>query len=103
MKPSLIGSRVRNMREQVGMSGRELSRIAGLSSPNTVAQMERDPRCPMLVSTAVAIANVFGCSLDWMILGVGKAPPPRSIRARVEQRRALDRARRPNEQPRKAA
>ena len=83
----MTGQRIRRLRESVGMSARELSRLAGLPSHTHVAWIESAPKGAMKVRTAVAIAGVLGCSLDWLLIGRGKAPSSRAVRAAVARAR----------------
>lgn len=72
----------------VGLSARELSRLSGLPSKGHVAMIEAGTYATMSVATAIAIARVLGCSLDWLILGSGKQPSVGQVRV------ARDKARR---------
>lgn len=84
----MTGSRIRALRESVGMSARELSRIARLPSETHVSLIEKKPHAPITTATAIAIADVFGCSLDWLLRGMGSAPSPRAVRRAAERARA---------------
>jgi transcriptional regulator with XRE-family HTH domain len=84
-----VGRRIRELRTLAGLSARELSRLAGLPSQSHVSSLELSEGCTVQVSTIVAIAEVLGCSLDWLIVGRGKPPPLRTVRS------AIARARRP--------
>lgn len=84
--PSAVGARIREARELAGISARELDRLAGLSENHTslLESVVRDVRA----ETAVAVARTLGVSLDWLLVGEGKAPSERSVRAAVEAARA---------------
>ena len=64
-------------RDQV--SQREASHIAGLNV-TTVGMIERKGSGTS-ASTAHAIAEAFGVSLDWLISGVGERPKADAVRA----------------------
>lgn len=85
--PSVVGTRIRQAREMAGISARELDRLAGLSENHTslLESVVRDVR----TETAAAIARTLGVSLDWLVLGEGKAPTERTVRAAVETARQL--------------
>lgn len=66
-----MGDRLRSARSALGLSARELSRLAGLS-PTHVSGLESGPRVHMEARVMAALAEVLGCSLDWLVRGVGE-------------------------------
>lgn len=83
----MVGSRIRQLREVAGLSARSLSRLAGLRSPGHVASLESGTFSTARPPTLVAIADVLGASLDWLIHGRGKPPTAKEVRAAVERAR----------------
>lgn len=73
-----LPSRLKSLREQAGLARRELSLLAGLSQ-SMVGQIERaeilDPGGLVLAR----VADVLGCSLDYLVRGVGGPPTARSM------------------------
>lgn len=82
----VVGKRIRELREAAGLSARELGRLARLPSPAHVSLIEASDR-PINTTTATALAAVLGCSLDYLVNGVGRAPGVRAVRASVEEAR----------------
>ncbi len=81
-----IGPQLKRARELVGLSRRELARLAQLADPH-VGMIERgDVRSPAAV-TLDAIAHVLGVSVEWL-LGGGAEPRVESMLAAVEHARA---------------
>lgn len=84
--PSPVGVRIREARELAGISARELDRLAGLSENHTslLESVVRDVRA----ETAVAVARTLGVSLDWLLVGAGRPPTARAVRAAIDAARA---------------
>ena len=84
--PSPVGVRIREARELAGISARELDRLAGLSENHTslLESVVRDVRA----ETAVAVARALGVSLDWLLVGAGRPPTARAVRAAIDAARA---------------
>jgi transcriptional regulator with XRE-family HTH domain len=79
-------ARLRLARESVGateriLSARELDRLADLTAGH-VSAIEAG-RSNVEIRTACELARVLGVSLDWLILGNGKAPNGKSIASAV--------------------
>jgi transcriptional regulator with XRE-family HTH domain len=68
-----VADRVKWLREQAGISQRELCRLAG-TNENQISLIERGLRNNIEIETAEAIADVFGVTLDWLMRGRGKIP-----------------------------
>lgn len=79
--------RLRVLRDRAGLSARELSSLAGLKSPNHVSHLEAGIWTPT-TRTATALAQVVGCSLDWLVNGRGEPPTDASLLVAVEAARA---------------
>lgn len=90
VRVTMVGARIRQLRQIAGVSARELSRLALLPGACHVSLIEsagaKSDR--LRASTAIAVARVLGCSLDWLLMGVGKPPRDRVVRAAVERARA---------------
>lgn len=82
-----IGSRVRELRTLVGITTRELDRLAGLVQGHTSA-IEVGTRPRIEVGTAMGLATALGASLDWLLKGEGKAPSTAAVKRAVEAARA---------------
>lgn len=83
----MVSERIRQLRDLAGISARELSRLAQLPSATHVALIEANDGGAVTTHTALALARVLGCSLDWLIDGSGKAPSERAVRTAVEEAR----------------
>jgi transcriptional regulator with XRE-family HTH domain len=78
-----IADRVRIARELSGLSARRVSHLAGLA-PSHVALIERGGT-DVSANTAASLAGVLGCSLDWLVRGVGRPPSRRTVRRAVDK------------------
>lgn len=78
----MLHERLRRARETAELSQRELSRLAGLSE-GTVWFIECRPDKETAQSFVVALADVLGVSLDWLVRGLGDEPTAEQIRAAV--------------------
>lgn len=63
-----IGENIKRMREDKGLSQKELAEGAGVSRPG-IAQYERNTKIPNLL-TSKALAKVLGCTVDELTEGV---------------------------------
>ena len=77
-----FGRRMRQRREQLGMSQQELSHLTGIPQ-SRLSEFEGGGRTEMTVSTALKIARTLGVGLDylagtWDEGGEPPAGPPRS-------------------------
>ena len=92
--PTLAG-RLKTLREQAGLSPRELGSLAGLQSPAHVSMIERGERGNALSATvATALARVLGCTAEHLVDGLGIAPTPAQSLAAVEAARTTQETRR---------
>jgi transcriptional regulator with XRE-family HTH domain len=66
-----------------GISQRELARLAGTSSayPGMIERATLDT--PVSGALATRLAQVFGCSLDYLLNGLGEPPSERVVKAAV--------------------
>jgi transcriptional regulator with XRE-family HTH domain len=76
-EPSIVGSRLRQAREQRGISLRELARRVGVS-PSLVSQIELDRVNPS-VSTLYALVTELGMTMG-EVFGDAEPPTPRIVR-----------------------
>jgi transcriptional regulator with XRE-family HTH domain len=77
-----FGQRLRWARSHTGLSAAVLSQRAGLAASH-VGLLERgDVEWPT-TRVAVALALMFGVSLDWLLIGVGEDPSPEAIREAI--------------------
>jgi transcriptional regulator with XRE-family HTH domain len=96
-----LAERLRDLRTSGGLSCREVARLADIS-PGLVSIIERSrpdlEARELTTKTLSRLARVFGCTLDWLYLGVGKRPSNGKIGAavaRAEERRTDEDERRP--------
>lgn len=90
-------SRLTRARKLGGLSGRQLSQLAGVAD-GFASMIERGVSRAPAFGVIVAFARVLGVSLDWLARGVDPQPTAEQIKAAVEAARA-SRARRPPEAP----
>jgi len=70
-----------------GMSQRELARLADLS-PSYPGIIERAPKEPEVSGhIATRLAGVFGCTISYLLNGVGSPPAESAVRAAVAKAR----------------
>ena len=86
MREDTLSVRLRQVRGLVGLSARELDRLAGLAEGHC-SLIENGTRPHVEVRTAQSLARVLGVSLDWLIDGSGRTPSERAVRAAVESAR----------------
>jgi transcriptional regulator with XRE-family HTH domain len=65
----------------------QLAKLAGLGDAH-VTYIERGDREHISAETALSLAEVLGCSVEWLVRGVGEPPPADTVRAAVEAARA---------------
>lgn len=83
-----LGDRIRHARLLVdGLSGRELSALAG-ASRSVTWQIESGEVRDLATELASRFAEALGVSLEWLVRGVGPDPDPAAVRAAVEAARA---------------
>lgn len=68
-----VGARLRWLRDSLGLSAREVDRLAGLHSGHTWV-IERAEICRAQVNTLEAIANALRVDPAWLVFGAGSAP-----------------------------
>jgi len=69
-----IGKRIKELRETAGITQLELAMKAGISLSN-LSQIEQGKKDDPRLSTLVAVADVFGVSLD-VLAGRDRSGPP---------------------------
>ena len=83
-----VGVRLRRARELAGgLSAGELGRLAGLSSAH-VGLIERGTREAITGATALALSDVLGCSVEWLIAGRVEPPTAAAVTAAVAAARS---------------
>lgn len=83
-----IGDRIRHARMLVdGLSGRELSMLAG-ASRSVTWQIESGGIKDLGTDLASRFAEALGVSLEWLVRGIGEEPRAEAVRAAVEAARA---------------
>jgi transcriptional regulator with XRE-family HTH domain len=81
--PSPVAERIKWARQRVpSLSAREVARLAQLQ-PSHVSLIESGAVANVRVDTLTALARVLGCSLDWLVNGIGDAPDDDAVRAAV--------------------
>ena len=86
---STLAERLKWAREAVdeGLSAREVDRVAGLHHGHTWA-IESGARTNIESATSLALARVFGVSLDWLLTGSGSVPIMSSVASAFERARS---------------
>ena len=81
-----LGDRIRQLREERGMSQEALARAAGLSV-GVVTKLERTKgrQQDVRLGTAVALADALGVTVDELIRPKGEKPLPQKGRRRKEE------------------
>lgn len=69
-RPNPLGRRLYELREEKGWAQEELAEKAGLSAA-TVCSTERGH--DLTLFSAICLADALGCSLDYLVLGRGRA------------------------------
>jgi transcriptional regulator with XRE-family HTH domain len=75
MQKMLLGQRIREFREQTGMSQVALARALGAST-NAINMLEAGSIRAPHIDRLIAIADLFGVSIDYLV-GRTDAPKPR--------------------------
>lgn len=78
--------RLARARKLGGLSGRQLSQLAGVAD-GFVAMIERGASRAPAFGVICRLTEVLGVSLDWVAHGTGPDPTPEQIRAAVESAR----------------
>ncbi len=81
-----ISDRVRDLRTRSGLKGKELDRLAGFS-PGKLWSIERAEGQNFELDTIRGLAGVFGCSLDYLVSGVGEPPTDEQLADAVKAAR----------------
>ena len=84
---SRIGERLQQARTMGACTARELDRIADTTEGH-VSLLESGVVENVTVDTMARWALALGVTLDWLVLGAGRAPSERTVRAAVEAARA---------------
>lgn len=87
--PYPAGDRIHEARVRGGITARELDRLAGITAGHT-SLIESGYVRNVSAETAARIARVLGASLDWLLLGRGRAPSERIVKAAIEAARTPD-------------
>lgn len=81
-----IGKRLEWVRGLVGLSAREVDRLAGLTENHTRAiETKYDDRAQ--VSTVGKIAETLGVNASWLAYGEGDAPTKEAVQSAVDKAR----------------
>jgi len=72
-KRATFSTRLREAREARGLSTRELDAAAKVAIGRTW-QIESGRKANVEVKTIARIASALGCSIDWLVSGVGDGP-----------------------------
>ena len=86
--PSPVGVRLKDARELVVLSARELDRLAGLRAEGHTSLIESGVVQNVTMDTAGKLASALGLTLDWLVSGRGEAPTAPSVQAAVDAARA---------------
>ena len=81
----MLGQRIAALRRQAGLNQAELARQLRVS-PSAIGMYEQGRREPSL-DTLVAMARIFGVSLDYLATGTAAAAPDPELMVRVEAAR----------------
>ncbi len=87
MQPIVLGQRIRELREQQGMSQAALARTLG-ASINAINMLEVGSTRAPHIDRLIAIADLFNVSIDYL---VGRTDEPRPHRPRPQTRTAASR------------
>ena len=80
--PRRLANYIRTHRKRSGLSQREIAVLVGSKADTKVSRYEQFRRVPPL-QTAIALAIVFGVSVDELFGGL-QAPARRTVKARAE-------------------
>ena len=98
VEPQTIGDRLRWCRDMAGMTGCELAALSGVSA-QAISDLEngvglsRTAEPALRAMTALRFTRVFGCSVEWLVLG-GVRPDVVHVVDAVDRARAARRAKR---------
>lgn len=81
-----LSVRLRELRQIAEITQREADRLAGIHRGH-VWQLEDGGRDNPTTHTLLALARLYGTSLDWLATGEGTAPTPSEVRAAVARAR----------------
>jgi len=81
-----FGERIAFLCETAGGSREDLSALCELSRAY-LGMLVRGERHDMMLTNAVVVCRVFGCSLEWLATGHGAAPSARALARAVAARR----------------
>lgn len=88
--PTPLGLRLKALRDRTGLSSADLGELVGLLSPANIAMIERGERGERLSATvAIRLARTLGCTVEWLIEGVGHEPDEFAIKAAVARAEAF--------------
>ena len=76
-----IAERLKWARRLTGMSQRRLTEAAGLKSDGPVRHAESGHTDTLDSKSAVSLAAVLGCSVDWLLTGEGEAPTDEHLKS----------------------
>lgn len=82
-----LAARLHKLRKDAGgLSQRELAHL-GACSPSYPGHIEAGRVTSVHTVIISRVAKVLGCSLDWLVDGVGEPPEPEAVQLAVEQAR----------------
>lgn len=70
--------RLRAARRLRGLRAVGVDRLAGLSEGHT-ALLESGVRAAPAAETCAKLAAALGCTLDWLVCGIGQGPEPATV------------------------
>lgn len=86
---TVIGKRVKTVREALGMTGKDFARSINIAAPY-LSQIERGNKNNPGVSVFLKIAQVYNVSLDYLVCGIGDMFIPASHQHPGSQREYVD-------------
>lgn len=75
------GQRLEGLRKAMGLSAREVDRLAGLTSGHTRV-LEQQAECRAQVNTLESIARALSVEPAWLVFGTGDGPDFEALRAK---------------------
>jgi len=87
-KGMTIHDRVALLRQQSGLSAREMGRLSGLAH-SAITMIEQGKRTPTS-ETAVQISRLFQVDLNWLLRGIGNHPEEYEVRLAVDEAREVE-------------
>lgn len=85
--PTTVAGRLKLLRGLGGVSLRELARLAGTSA-GYPALIEAGERERLGGDVAASLARVLGCTMEFLVCGVGERPSKAVVIAAIERARA---------------